>query len=100
MLFLNQFIMNFFLFCFGLFGIILNRQNIIIILMSIELLLLSINLNFLYFSVFLDDIIGQIFSLFILTVAAAESAIGLAIMIVFFKLYGDISIYKVNLLSL
>jgi NADH-quinone oxidoreductase subunit K len=58
------------------------------------------NLNFLYFSVFLDDIIGQIFSLFILTVAAAESAIGLAIMIIFFKLYGDISIYKINLLSL
>jgi NADH-quinone oxidoreductase subunit K len=100
MLFLNQFIVNFFLFCLGLFGIILNRQNIIIILMSIELLLLSINLNFLYFSVFLDDIIGQIFSLFILTVAAAESAIGLAIMIIFFKLYGDISIYKINLLSL
>jgi NADH-quinone oxidoreductase subunit K len=68
--------------------------------MSIELLLLSINLNFLYFSVFLDDIIGQIFSLFILTVAAAESAIGLAIMIIFFKLYGDISIYKINLVSL
>jgi NADH-quinone oxidoreductase subunit K len=68
--------------------------------MSIELLLLSINLNFLYFSVFLDDIIGQIFSLFILTVAAAESAIGLAIMIIFFKLSGDISIYKINLLSL
>ena len=100
MSFFNQFIINFFLFCLGLFGIILNRQNIIIILMSIELLLLSINLNFLYFSVFIDDIIGQIFSLFILTVAAAESAIGLAIMIVFFKLYGDISIYKINLLCL
>lgn len=96
----NQFIINFFLFCIGLFGIILNRQNIIIILMSIELLLLSINLNFLYFSVFLDDIIGQIFSLLILTVAAAESAIGLAIMIAFFKIYGNISIYKINLLSL
>ncbi len=68
--------------------------------MSIELLLLSINLNFIYFSVFLDDIIGQIFSLFILTVAAAESAIGLAIMILFFKIYGTISIYKINLLSL
>jgi NADH-quinone oxidoreductase subunit K len=97
---LNHFFVNFFLFCLGLFGIILNRQNIIIILMSIELLLLSINLNFIYFSVFIDDLIGQIFSLFILTVAAAESAIGLAIMIVFFKIYGDISIYKINLLSL
>lgn len=97
---LNHFIFTFFLFCLGLFGIILNRQNIIIILMSIELLLLSINLNFIYFAVFIDDIIGQVFSLLILTVAAAESAIGLAIMIVFFKLYGDISIYKINLLSL
>ena len=97
---LNHFIVHFFLFCLGLFGIILNRQNIIIILMSIELMLLSINLNFIYFSVFIDDIVGQMFSLFILTVAAAESAIGLAIMIVFFKIYGDISIYKINLLSL
>ena len=68
--------------------------------MSIEILLLSINLNFIYFAVLIDDIIGQVFSLLILTVAATESAIGLAIMIVFFKLYGDISIYKINLLSL
>lgn len=96
----NYFIINFFLFCLGLFGIILNRQNIIIILMSIELVLLSINLNFLYFSVFLDDIVGQIFSLIILTVAAAESAIGLAIIILLFKISGNISIYKINLLSL
>ena len=97
---LNYFIFTFFLFCLGLFGIILNRQNIIIILMSIELLLLSINLNFIYFSILIDDIIGQVFSLLILTVAAAESAIGLAIMIVFFKLSKNISIYKINLLSL
>nr|YP_009729762.1 NADH dehydrogenase subunit 4L [Plasmopara viticola]QHW07501.1 NADH dehydrogenase subunit 4L [Plasmopara viticola] len=97
---LNHFIFTFFLFCLGLFGIILNRQNIIIILMSIELLLLSINLNFIYFSILIDDVMGQIFSLLILTVAAAESAIGLAILIVFFKLYGDISIYRINLLSL
>ena len=96
----NYFIINFFLFCLGLFGIILNRQNIIIILMSIELVLLSINLNFLYFSVFLDDIVGQIFSLIILTVAAAESAIGLAIIILLFKISGNISIYKINLLFL
>ena len=96
----NYFIINFFLFCLGLFGIILNRQNIIIILMSIELLLLSINLNFLYFSFFIDDVLGQIFSLIILTVAAAESAIGLAIIILFFKISGNISIYKINLLSL
>ena len=97
---LNNFITTFFLFCLGLFGIILNRQNIIIVLMSIELLLLSINLNFIFFSLYIDDIIGQIFSLLILTVAAAESAIGLAIMIIFFKIYGNISIYKINLLSL
>ena len=97
---LNHFIFTFFLFCLGLFGIILNRQNIIIILMSIELLLLSINLNFIYFSIIVDDIIGQVFSLLILTVAAAESAIGLAIIIVFFKLSKDISIYRINLLSL
>lgn len=96
----NYFIVNFFLFCIGLFGIILNRQNIIIILMSIELLLLSINLNFLYFSFFLDDIIGQLFSLIILSIAASESAIGLAILILFFKISGNISIYKINLLSL
>lgn len=97
---LNHFIFTFFLFCLGLFGIILNRQNIIIILMSIELLLLSINLNFIYFSILIDDIIGQIFSLLILAVAAAESAIGLAILIVFFKLSKNISIYKINLLAL
>ena len=97
---LNHFIFTFFLFCLGLFGIILNRQNIIIILMSIELLLLSINLNFIYFSILIDDLIGQVFSLLILTVAASESAIGLAIMIAFFKLSRDISIYKINLLSL
>ena len=88
---LNQFIFTFFLFCLGLFGIILNRQNIIIILMSIELLLLSINLNFIYFSILIDDMIGQVFSLLILTVAAAESAIGLAIMIAFFKLSGNVN---------
>ena len=96
---LTHFIINSFLFCLGLFGIIFNRQNIIIILMSIELLLLSINLNFVYFSVFIDDIIGQVFSLIILTVAAAESAIGLAIIISIFKNSGDISIYNNNRIS-
>ena len=96
----NQFFFTFFLFCLGLYGIILNRQNIIIILMSIEILLLSINLNFLYFSIILDDIMGQVFSLVILTVAASESAICLAIMIVFYKLSGNIDIYKLNLLAL
>jgi NADH:ubiquinone oxidoreductase subunit K len=65
----------------GLWGIILNRQNVIIMLMSIELMLLAVDLNFIFFSVYLDDIIGQLFALLILTVAAAESAIGLAILV-------------------
>jgi NADH-quinone oxidoreductase subunit K len=96
----NNILINFILFCLGLFGIILNRQNILIILMSIELVLLSINLNFVYFSIFLDDIMGQIFSLIILTVASAESAIGLALMVLFFNIHGNISIYKIHILSL
>jgi NADH-quinone oxidoreductase subunit K len=100
MLVFNNILINFILFCLGLFGIILNRQNILIILMSIELVLLSINLNFVYFSIFLDDIMGQIFSLIILTVASAESAIGLALMVLFFNIHGNISIYKIQILSL
>lgn len=100
MLLFNNILINFILFCLGLLGIILNRQNILIILMSIELVLLSINLNFVYFSVFLDDIMGQIFSLIILTVASAESAIGLALMVLFFNIHGNISIYKIHILSL
>ena len=96
----NNIIINFILFCLGLFGIILNRQNILIILMSIELVLLSVNLNFIYFSIFLDDLMGQIFSLIILTVASAESAIGLALMVLFFNIHGNISIYKIHILSL
>jgi NADH-quinone oxidoreductase subunit K len=96
----NNILINFILFCLGILGIILNRQNILIILMSIELVLLSINLNFVYFSVFLDDIMGQIFSLIILTVASAESAIGLALMVLFFNIHGNISIYKIHILSL
>jgi len=96
----NNILINFILFCLGLLGIILNRQNILIILMSIELVLLSINLNFVYFSVFLDDIMGQIFSLIILTVASAESSIGLALMVLFFNIHGNISIYKIHILSL
>jgi NADH-quinone oxidoreductase subunit K len=97
---LNNFLVNFFLFCLGLFGIILNRQSLIIILMSIELTLLSINLNFIIFSLYLDDVMGELFALLILTVAASESAIGLAIIIIFFRNRGTISINKINLLSL
>ena len=96
----NLLIVNLLLFSFGLFGIILNRQNILIILMSIELILLSINLNYLYFSIYIDDILGQIFFLLILTVAAAESAIGLDLLILFFKKNNSISVLKIKLLSL
>ncbi len=100
MIIVNNFILNFFLFFLGLLGIILNRQNLILILISIELMLLSINMNFICFSVYLDDVMGQIFALLILTVAAAESAIGLAIMIVFFRNKGTISINAINKLCL
>ena len=84
--------LNSFLFLLGLWGMVAVRKNIIIILMSIELMLLSINLNFIIFSVFLDDLIGQFFALLILTVAAAEAAIGLAILIVYYRIRGIISI--------
>jgi NADH-quinone oxidoreductase subunit K len=73
------------IFLFGILGLVLNKRNLLIILMSIELMLLGINLNFIFFSVYLDDIMGQIFALYILTVAAAESAIGLAIFTVYYK---------------
>ena len=77
----------------------LNRKNIILMLMSIELMLLAVNFNFIIFSVFLDDIVGQIFALFILTVAAAESAIGLAILVVYYRIRGTVSIEYINLLK-
>lgn len=96
---LNHFFLHFFLFNLGLLGIIINRKNLILILISIELMLLSINLNFIFFSFYLDDVLGEIFSLIILTVAAAESAIGLAIIISFFRIRGTITINKINLLS-
>jgi len=83
-------------FFIGLIGIILNRKNILITLMSIELLLLAVNLNFAAFSIYLDDIVGQIFVLFILTIAAAESAIGLAIITVFYKLKNSIQLEPIK----
>ena len=89
-----QLITNVILFFLGVFGIIFQRRNILIILMCIELLLLSVNLNFIVFSVYLDDFFGQLFSLFILTVAASESAIGLAILILYFRLRCNISINR------
>ena len=79
-------ILNSFLFLIGLFGLILNRKNFIIIILSIEILLLSVNLNFIVFSIYLDDIMGQIYVLFILTVAATESALGLAILTAYYRL--------------
>ncbi len=87
-----QLVSNIFLFFTGILGIVLNQRSILLILMCIELMLLSVNLNFILFSIYLDDIYGQIFSLFILTVAAAESAIGLAILILYYRLRGKISI--------
>ena len=87
------------LFLLGLSGIFLNRKNIIILLMSIELRLLSINFNFIIFSVFLDDILGQLFALLVLTVAAAESAIGLAILVIYYRVRGTIAIEFINLMK-
>ena len=84
------------LFIIGLLGIFLLKKNLIIILMSIELMLLAINFNFIIFSIYLDDVVGQIFALFILTVAAAESSIGLAILVIYYRLKGVISINLVN----
>lgn len=86
------------LFLLGLSGIILNRRNIIIVLMSIELILLAVNLNFIVYSVYLDDLMGQVFALFILTVAAAESAIGLAILVVYYRVRGSIAMETINLM--
>lgn len=80
------------IFTLGVFGIFLNRKNIIVILMSIELMLLAVNINFVAFSSFMNDITGQVFTMFILTVAAAEAAIGLAILVVFFRNRGGIAV--------
>jgi len=85
-MFIDQLITNFIIFFLGFFTILFNYNTLLITLIGIELMLLSINLNFIIFSIYLDDIFGQICSLFILTIAAAESAIGLAILIIFFKL--------------
>ena len=87
------------LFTLGIFGIFLNRKNVIIILMSIELMLLSVNINLVAFSVFLGDLVGQIFAMFILTVAAAEAAIGLAILVVYFRNRGSIEVSEINLMK-
>jgi len=98
-MFPTQLFTNTLLFLIGTFGILLNRRNILIILMCIELVLLSVNLNFVIFSVYLDDFYGQIFSLFVLTVAAAESAIGLAILILYYRIRGKILINQIAVLK-
>jgi NADH-quinone oxidoreductase subunit K len=87
------------LFTIGVLGIFLNRRNIIIILMSVELILLAVNLNFVAFSAYLGDMVGQVFALFVLTVAAAEAAIGLAILVVYFRNRGTIAVEDVNLMK-
>jgi NADH-quinone oxidoreductase subunit K len=87
------------LFTLGIFGIFLNRKNVIIILMSVELMLLAVNLNFVAFSAFLGDLVGQVFAMFVLTVAAAEAAIGLAIIVVYFRNRGTIAVEDINLMK-
>lgn len=98
-MFITQFITNILLFIIGVFGILFNRRSILVVLMCIELLLLSVNLNFILFSVYLDDFYGQIFSLFILTIAASEAAIGLAILILYYRLRGNIAINQIATLK-
>jgi NADH-quinone oxidoreductase subunit K len=84
------------LFVLGVFGIFLNRKNVIVILMAIELILLAVNINLVAFSVFLGDMVGQVFAMFVLTVAAAEAAIGLAILVIYFRNRGTIAVDDIN----
>ena len=85
-------------FTLGIFGIFLNRKNVIVILMSIELMLLAVNINFVAFSAFMGDLVGQVFALFVLTVAAAEAAIGLAIVVVYFRNRGSIAVSDIYMM--
>ena len=84
------------LFVLGVFGIFLNRKNVIVILMAIELILLAVNINLVAFSAYLGDVVGQVMAMFVLTVAAAEAAIGLAILVIFFRRRGSIAVDDVN----
>ena len=84
------------LFVLGVFGIFLNRKNVIVILMAIELILLSVNINLVAFSAFRADMVGQVFAMFVLTVAAAEAAIGLAILVIYFRNRGTIAVDDIN----
>ncbi len=87
------------LFTLGIFGIFVNRKNIIVILMSVELMLLAVNINLVAFSAELGDLVGQIFAMFVLVVAAAEAAIGLAILVVYFRNHGSIAVEDVNIMK-
>ncbi len=87
------------LFTIGVSGIFLNRKNVIVILMSVELMLLAVNINFAAFSAYLHDMVGQVFTIFVLTVAAAEAAIGLAILVVYYRNRGSISVADVNVMK-
>tara|TARA_B110000196_G_C20562280_1_gene393674 strand:+ start:214 stop:525 length:312 start_codon:yes stop_codon:yes gene_type:complete len=87
------------IFTIGIIGIFLNRKNVIIILMSIELILLAVNINLVSFSVYLQDLVGQVFAMFILTVAAAEAAVGLAIIVIYYKNKGSINVEQISSLK-
>ena len=87
------------IFTLGVFGIFLNRKNVITILMSVELMLLAVNINLVAFSAELDDLVGQVFAMFVLTVAAAEAAIGLAILVVYFRNRGSIAVEDINMMK-
>ena len=87
------------LFTLGILGIFLNRKNVIVILMSVELMLLAVNINLVAFSAHLGDLVGQVFAMFVLTVAAAESAIGLAILVVYFRNSGSIAVEDINIMK-
>jgi len=87
------------LFTLGIFGIFINRKNVIVILMSVELILLAVNINLVAFSAFLGDLVGQVYALLVLTVAAAEASIGLAILVVFYRNRGSIAVEDINLMK-
>ena len=87
------------IFSIGITGIFINRKNVIVILMSIELILLAVNINLVAFSIYLQSLVGQVFSMFILTVAAAEAAIGLAIIVIYYKNRGSINVDQINSLK-
>jgi NADH-quinone oxidoreductase subunit K len=93
---INYLVVNTILFLIGRLGLVLNRKNILIILMSVELMLLAVNMNFVVFSVYGDEILGQMFTLLVLTVAAAESSIGLAILLVYYRVRGTIAVERVQ----